>query len=104
LIEIYRRYAREAGIGVARRFRAEAQAAFTRLATMPGMGTKYAPENPAFGELRYFPLSAGFRNYLVFYRPVPDAIEVASVLHGARDIAGILGEEADGNNEAPQAS
>ena len=93
LIAIFQRYAREAGIGVARRFRAEAEASFKRLASMPGMGTKYDADNPALGELRYFPLSAGFQIYLVFYRPMRDGIEVARVLHGARDIQGILADE-----------
>jgi toxin ParE1/3/4 len=32
--------------------------------------------------LRLIPIGA----YLVFYRPLPDGIEVARILHGARDI------------------
>ncbi len=35
----------------------------------------------------------GFENYLVFYRPIEEGIEVTRVLHGARDIRGILEEE-----------
>jgi toxin ParE1/3/4 len=93
LIEIFQRYTREAGVGVARRFRAQAEAAFARLASMPGMGTRYEADNPAFGELRFFPLASRFKSYLVFYRPMPDGIEVARVLHGARDIPSILAEE-----------
>jgi toxin ParE1/3/4 len=93
LIDVFQRYAREAGLGVARRFRAQAEAAFSRLADMPGMGTRYKADDPAFGELRYFPLASRFKNYLVFYRPMPDGIEVARLLHGARDIQAILGEE-----------
>src|SRR4051794_27841206 len=93
LIEIFQRYAREAGVGVARRFRVQADAAFARLAAMPGMGSRYEADNPAFGELRYFPLASHFKSYLVFYRPMPDGIEVARVLHGARDIPSILAEE-----------
>lgn len=34
-------------------------------------------------------------NYLIFYRPLPDGIEILRVLHGARDIAAILFDEAD---------
>jgi toxin ParE1/3/4 len=93
LIDIFQRYAREAGLRVARRFRAEAEAAFTRLAGMPGMGTRYEAENPAFEGLRFFPLASRFKSYLVFYRPTPDGIEVARVLHGARDIQSILADE-----------
>jgi toxin ParE1/3/4 len=98
LIDIFLRYAREAGVRVARRFRAEAEAVFTRLADMPGMGTRYEAENPVFEGLRFFPLASRFKNYLVFYRPTPDGIEVARVLHGARDIQSILAEEFAPNN------
>ena len=59
---------------------------------MPGLGTRYAPAEPAFGELRYFPISK-FRNHVVFYRPTSDGIEVVRVLHGARDLGSILSEE-----------
>jgi toxin ParE1/3/4 len=59
---------------------------------MPGIGTRYEPHEPLYADLRYFPVSH-FRGYLVFYRPVPDGIEVFGVLHGARDIHGILAQE-----------
>jgi plasmid stabilization system protein ParE len=32
-------------------------------------------------------------SYAIFYRAIPDAIEVVCVLHGRRDIEGILTEE-----------
>jgi len=104
LVEIFRHYARGAGIQVADRFFAQAEATFARLATMPGTGTRYEPDEPLHADLRYCPVSR-FRKYLVFYRPVPGGIEVLRVLHGARDIAGILAEEfgvdadADGERE-----
>ncbi len=77
---------------VADRFFVQAEATFARLARMPGLGTRYEPDEPLYADLRYFPISR-FRQYLVFYRPVPGGIEVLLVLHGARDIAGILAEE-----------
>ncbi|HEX8200555.1 MAG TPA: type II toxin-antitoxin system RelE/ParE family toxin [Isosphaeraceae bacterium] len=92
LVGIYRHYAREAGLRVADRFFAAAEATFTRLAHMPGMGTRYAPDEPLYADLRYLPVSR-FRNYLVFYRPIPGGIEMFRVLHGARDIHGTLAEE-----------
>jgi toxin ParE1/3/4 len=76
----------------ARRFLAQAEATFQRLARMPGIGTRYEPDEPLYAELRYFPVSR-FRMYLVFYRPIPGGIEVLRVLHGARDIPGILAED-----------
>jgi toxin ParE1/3/4 len=92
LVAIFRHYAREAGIRVADRFFAEAEATFARLAGMPGMGSRYEPEEPLYADLRNFPVSR-FRMYLVFYRPIPSGIEVLHVLHGSRDLRDILAEE-----------
>jgi toxin ParE1/3/4 len=93
LIAIYRRYAREAGLRIADRFLAAAEKTFRHLAGMPGMGTRYEHDHPALAELRVSPLSPRFKVYLVFYRPVAEGIEIVRVLHGARDIHGILAEE-----------
>lgn len=92
LVDIFRRYAREAGIGTARRFLAQAEKTFRRLAGMPGIGAHLDLENPALADLRFFPISH-YKKYLVFYRPITDGIEIARVLHGARDIQRILVEE-----------
>ncbi len=92
LVAIFRHYAREAGLRVADRFFAEAEATFARLAGMPRIGTPYEPEEPLFADLRFFPVSR-YRAYLVFYRPIADGVEVYRVLHSARDIASILADE-----------
>ncbi len=34
-----------------------------------------------------------FRNYLIFYVPVPGGIDVFRVLHGARDLGEVLDAE-----------
>jgi toxin ParE1/3/4 len=103
---IRRRAAREDLVGIffhfvmagspaaARRFREHALATMQRLASRPGMGALYNPDHPALAELRFFPVS-GFKNYLVFYRTAADGIEVVRVLHGARDIHGILSDDPD---------
>jgi len=31
-----------------------------------------------------------FRNYLLFYRPTESDLEVLTIIHGARDLPGIL--------------
>jgi toxin ParE1/3/4 len=92
LVEIFRYYARQAGMRVADRFFAQAEATFARLARMPGIGTQYEPDEPLYADLRYFSV-ARFRMYLVFYRPIRGGIEVLRILHGARDIASILADE-----------
>ncbi len=92
LVDIFRRYTREAGLRVARRFFVQAEATVRRLAGMPGLGTQYKHEHPALGDLRFSPVSR-FRKYVVFYRPVDGGIEIVRVLHGARDIDCVLAAE-----------
>ncbi len=92
LVDIFRYYAREAGIRAAQRFLAQAEGTFTRLTRMPGIGTRYEHDHPALAGVRYFPVSR-FRKYIVFYRSIADGIEILRVLHGARDIASTFAEE-----------
>ncbi len=101
LLAIYRHYARKAGLRVADRFFVEAEATFVRLARRPGIGARYELDDPKHADLRFFPVSR-FRIYLVFYRPIPDGIEVYRVLHGARDLDGILAEEFDVGPDADE--
>jgi toxin ParE1/3/4 len=74
------------------RFLDAAEATFRRLAARPGIGTAYDPADPAFAELRYLPISK-FTNHLVFYRADEHDIRIVRVLHGARDLQGLLAEE-----------
>lgn len=89
LVDIFYYYARKGTLPTARRFLRQAEATFQRLAGMPGLGTRYEPHEPIYAGLRFFPVSR-FRMYAVFYRPIAGGIEVLRVLHGARDIPGIL--------------
>jgi len=52
---------------------------FSLLASMPEMGRRREELSP---RLRSFALG----NYIVFYRLIEDGIEIARVLHGARDL------------------
>lgn len=71
------------------RFIETAMATFESLAEMPGMGPRIAEEDEPLGHIRKW-IVPSFRNYLVFYQILEDAIEVVAVLHGARDIQRIL--------------
>lgn len=53
------------------------------LATMPEMGRKRPELAP---ELRSLPVG----NYIIFYRPIRDGIDVIRVLHGAQDLPAIF--------------
>jgi toxin ParE1/3/4 len=59
---------------------------FELMATQPLMGR--AREELAAG-LRSFP----FGRYVIFYAPLEDGIDVVRVLHSARDIDAVFGEE-----------
>lgn len=58
------------------------------LASNPGMGRKRDSLAP---NLRSFPVG----NYLIFYRPINEGIEVIRILHGARDIPSLFEESED---------
>lgn len=49
------------------------------LAQMPDLGRRRSDLAP---ELRGLPVGS----YVIFYRPIPDGIQIIRVLHGARDI------------------
>jgi toxin ParE1/3/4 len=76
-------------VPAARRFLKAADKAMASLARMPQMGGRWASRNPALRELRVWSIRK-FENYLIFYRPTPEGIEVLRVLHGARDIDTLL--------------
>lgn len=52
---------------------------FPKLAMTPELGRRREELSP---RLRSFPLN----NYVIFYRPTENGIEIARVLHGARDL------------------
>lgn len=57
-----------------------------KLAQAPGIGRPRA-------ELRPGLRSCVVGSYVIFYRAIPDGIEVIRVLHGRRDIEAIFAEE-----------
>ena len=81
----------EAGPAIATRFLEASEKAFATLAKMPGMGRIRRFPHPELGGLRSWAIP-GFERYLIFYRALPDGIEVIRVLHGMRDLDRIFGE------------
>lgn len=67
------------------RFLDAAYDTFQELARMPGMGHTRTFTQARLRNLRSFRIQ-GFENYLIFYNPIPDGIEVFHVVHGARDL------------------
>jgi toxin ParE1/3/4 len=84
--------AQHASIEVALAFYDEADRIFDLLARQPRIGLLCEFTKPGLAHVRRFPLKE-FRNYLVFYQPLSDGVEIVRILHGAQDIEAIM--EAD---------
>jgi toxin ParE1/3/4 len=83
------RYIRRDNPQAARAFLEAAHDTFEFLARNPALGRTRG--DLGFSEIRSWRI-AGFRRYLVFYRELPDRIQVWRVLHGARDFHSMLAE------------
>ena len=74
------------------RFYDAAEQTLARLLEMPRLGRIWTTQAALRSELRVQPIRA-FPNWLVFYRPTEEGIDVIRVLHGARDVGTILADE-----------
>jgi toxin ParE1/3/4 len=90
-IEAQGRYLEEsAGAGVADRFFAALAASFETLAHRPKAGALCGFRRAALRGVRRWPVT-GFENWLIFYLPRAEGVEVVHIIHGARDIETLLG-------------
>jgi len=78
-----------AGPQVADRFLAAVKETFEVLATMPRMGPLCGFRRAATRRLRRWAVQ-GFENWLIFYQPKRNGIEVVHLIHGARDIQSLF--------------
>ena len=67
------------------RFYSAAEASFRDLAQNPTIGVACEFRAPKGKGLRRWRIK-GFENYLIFYRPFTDRIEITRILHGARNL------------------
>ena len=87
-------YLRQHSPRTALRFLDAAEDTLRQLATMPGIGERYVTDNPSYQDLRCFPIPK-FPSHIVYYKALEDGIVVIRILHGARDVNRILGQEDD---------
>jgi len=71
---------------VERRFYRAVDETIQILATSPELGERCRFCNPATQGMRVWQV-AGFPNYLIFYRPSGDVLEVKRIFHGARNFS-----------------
>jgi toxin ParE1/3/4 len=72
-----------------------AEASFERLACNPGMGVVWPSQRPHHQGLRFYPMPAPYRSYIIYYRVTGARLEVIAVLHGARDMESVLDDILD---------
>ncbi len=75
-----------------RRFVTAAQETFARLAETPDIGHRYQTTHPRLQHLHVWRVRV-FDRYLIFYHATEQTLFIERVLHGARDIGRLLGQE-----------
>ncbi|QMV02302.1 type II toxin-antitoxin system RelE/ParE family toxin [Devosia sp. D6-9] len=89
LLEIYQYIAAESGdFDLALNTAMDLRGQCRRLGELPGtLGRSRSELAP---ELRSFP----YRSYMIFFRYLPDAVEIVAVLHGHRDVIAYFDDDA----------
>lgn len=96
LLEQFVYFGEESGVELAERYFAAVDATCLKLVTHPLIGVLYDSGIAGLKGLRRYPVK-GFENYLVFYLPGQNGIDVIRVLHGARDIDNVFAQEESGS-------
>jgi toxin ParE1/3/4 len=73
-------------IDIAEEFLARVNKKCQTLASFPGLGKK---REELFPSLRSFPIDS----YLIFYRPIPEGIEILRIVSGYRDLEALFEED-----------
>jgi len=92
-LKLYNRKKRsKGGFDLSDRFLEATKEGFRQVAERAGLGALRNYGNPALLGMRMWPVP-GFRNYLIFYLPTEDGLEIQRVLHGSRDLDAIFAPE-----------
>lgn len=90
LLDIWDNFAVEVGNpGLADRCFARARLTFAKLARTPGLGHPWQTRRPDLAGLRQWRVD-GFPKLTIFYREHAGMVEIARVIHGARDLESAL--------------
>jgi toxin ParE1/3/4 len=76
---------REASLALAEHFIEATRQSFETLAQMPRAGALCGFTSPRTRRLRRWPVS-GFENWLIFYLPKKNGVEIVHVMHGSRNL------------------
>jgi toxin ParE1/3/4 len=83
-------YIAQRSVAAGERFYDAVKEAYRRLAEMPEAGSRWESDQPALRDVRCWTIRR-FRNYVIFYRPLTNGIEILRVLRGARNLRAIMG-------------
>lgn len=92
LLEQFVYFGEQAGVEVAEHYFAAVDATCRQLIDHPRSGVLYDTGIARLKDLRRFPVK-GFENYLLFYLPHQNGIDVIRVFHGARDTGNLFAQE-----------
>jgi toxin ParE1/3/4 len=76
-------------VGAAEKFLELAESTFAKILMVPRIGKSVDFVLERMGEVRQWRIK-NFQDYLVFYCGQEDRIEILRILHGARDLEGLL--------------
>lgn len=94
-LDVHFTYIAQSNAKAALRFFDAARLTIAQIARMPGIGVVYPTQSGALQGLRKWPVK-GFRQYMIFYLDLPEAVEVIRILYGSQDINSILDREQSG--------
>lgn len=77
---------------VARKVLTDVERAWELLATFPELGSPWLTGHRDYIGLQTWVVRR-YKKYVIFYRPVPDRIEVIRVVYGPRDLEKMIDEE-----------
>jgi len=82
-------------IAPAERLLVVAEESYQRLAENPCIGRVWESRQVELHGVRFYPMPAPYRNYVIFYRVTETRLEVLAILHGARNSEYVLREIVD---------
>jgi toxin ParE1/3/4 len=86
------KFIQRGNVDAAIRFLDAVDVACALLSRMPEIGGLSPGSKPSYANLRVWPIK-GFERYLIFYQIVGNEVEVVRILHGARDLKLVFGDE-----------
>ena len=90
IIQIYRHIRRKSQKGADLVFDA-IERSIKALGEMPGVGRLWESPDPRLEGMRITTVTP-YRNYLIFFRPTREAVEVFRVVHGAEELERLIDE------------